>query len=96
MATSDPERQPLLSSGPQQTQHVEERIEEERAPLVGEGAPETTQPAENGKTSRNTWIGYGILFLVGTTALVLLIKGLIESGDVKVCPFGCGNYLCSH
>jgi hypothetical protein len=96
MATSDPERQPLLSSGPQQTHHAEERIEEESAPFVGEGAPETIQPAEDGKTGRNTWIRYGILFLVGTTALVLLIKGLIESGDVKVCPFGCRNHLCSH
>jgi hypothetical protein len=69
----------------------------ETQPLLGGGTqpgPANGDELENGvvgsneappdKTGWKTWTSYGVLTVVGIVLLTLLIKGLIDAGDVDV------------
>ena len=72
----------------------ESELFDETQPLLGGGTqpgPEDGDELENGvdeappdKTGWKTWTSYGVLTVLGIVLLTLLIKGLIDAGDVDV------------
>lgn len=78
-ATSEGERQPLLSRATDSEGNVQEHFLDTRD---ADAAPATPTKTEDLDT--RTYAFYGALIFGGIVGLSLLIKGFIESGDTHV------------